>query len=122
MRIIAAAILFGMIGTSIVSCVEKRMLIQPRMVESAEIMKRGDDSVRQLGEQEAVTFVIAWNDAKAIGPCKFVFDYKVDLHLKTGRTIKYRTSDQNIKAEDDYCFSVEQEGTFDQLWASGGSR
>lgn len=119
---VLALFVLALLCQSVVASAEERMFIDPHSVESIKIVKRGTDAARQLPQSEAIVFATAWNEAKAIGLCKYAFEYRISLHLKNGRKIEYRTNGQTIKAENDYCFSVREAGTFKKLWDSSENR
>jgi hypothetical protein len=123
LRNLVAAFLFSANGPSVVQSTEERTFIDSDSVERIEIAKRGEVSgPRRLGEAEAARFLSAWYEAKAIGLCKFAFEYRINAHLNSGRKVEFRTNGQTIKAENDFCFSVEQTRTFEELWVESESR
>ncbi|RMG80502.1 MAG: hypothetical protein D6707_06290, partial [Bacteroidetes bacterium] len=54
--------------------------------------------------------------SKSKGPCKYIPKFWLTVTLKDGTTRTFRANGENIKEDNDWCFSIGDNDFFDHLW------
>ena len=61
-------------------------------------------------------FVTKWNNSKSEGLCKYMPKLWLDVTFTNGTTRTFSANGENIKEDNDYCFSVGDKDFFEHLW------
>jgi hypothetical protein len=71
---------------------------------------------KRLSNEQAQVFVEKWNHSEAIGPCKFVVLYWIDINFKDGSKRTFRVNGKTIKEQADFCFEFNDDKFIETLW------
>ena len=75
-----------------------------------------DSSAYRLNSKQLADFVDKWNSSKSEGLCKYIANYHLSVHQKNGLIRTFRINADNIKENNDYCFSIIDKEYFDKIW------
>jgi hypothetical protein len=75
--------------------------------------------IKKLTAEETKIFIEKWNNADALGPCKFIPLYVIDIQMEDGTKRKFRLNGRNIKETNDDCFNLGDNNYIEQLWNNG---
>ncbi len=71
----------------------------------------------RLSNSQAKELTERWNQARPIGLCKFFAKYIISVHGKDGITRTFRATEDTMKEENDYCFTLE-DNYIGKIWKS----
>lgn len=71
----------------------------------------------KLTSEQLKDFVNKWNDSKGTGICKYWSNFNITVYSKNNLIPrKFRTNNNSIKENNDYCFDVGTEKYFEKIW------
>ena len=72
----------------------------------------------KLSDDKAKQFAEDWNDAKPVGPCKYIATYLLTVYQKDGTQRHFRANGKTIKEKNDSGFRMKEEDYFAKLLES----
>jgi hypothetical protein len=75
-----------------------------------------DQNAIRLTKQQTKDLVTKWNNSKSEGPCKYFPKLWLTVTLKDGTTRTFRANGENIKEDNDWCYSIGDNDYFNLLW------
>ncbi|MBW6482092.1 MAG: hypothetical protein K0B10_03440 [Vicingaceae bacterium] len=100
----------------------EKSTINFKNVESIEIKNNlyGQTSenieIRELTSNQVKNMIDKWNNSKSKGPCKFGLQYWLFITMKDGTKRTFRVNGENIKENNDWCYSIGDEQFIKRLF------
>lgn len=85
-------------------------------VDYVEIKQKfNDQTSKRLTDEQTEDFVTNWNESKSEGPCKYMPKLWLTVTFTDGTTRVFRANGENIKENNDWCYSIGDNQFFNQL-------
>lgn len=94
----------------------KKLTIDKSRVSYIEIRKRIDTVSLRLSEEQFDQIFIKFENSTERKPIKFLEQYYLTIHLKTGNVIPYSISNDLIKGPGGYTYSIRDKEYFKKIW------
>lgn len=73
-------------------------------------------TTKRLSSNQSKKLIEKWNNAKTIGPCKYMWTYNIDVYLKDKTQRNFRVNGSIMKEQNDWGFDLVDTSYIDQIF------